>query len=86
MEYSPFAEKLKELESVSMDLSNENPKLKDLSFILQEEYHLNPESRTILFVKTRALVDVSFFLLVDNKSTQYKKTFLSSLLCNQALT
>uniref|UniRef100_A0A452S4B7 Antiviral innate immune response receptor RIG-I n=1 Tax=Ursus americanus TaxID=9643 RepID=A0A452S4B7_URSAM len=58
-----FEEKLRELESVSMDPGNENPKLQDLSFILQEEYHLNPESRTILFVKTRALVDVSFFLL-----------------------
>lgn len=64
---SPFAERLQELESISMDPSNENPKLKDLCFILQEEYHLNPETRTILFVKTRALVDVSFFLLVDNK-------------------
>ncbi|XP_058421924.1 antiviral innate immune response receptor RIG-I isoform X1 [Diceros bicornis minor] len=52
-----FEEKLQELESVSMDPSNENPKLQDLCFILQEEYHLNPETRTILFVKTRALVD-----------------------------
>ncbi|KAM9642110.1 antiviral innate immune response receptor RIG-I [Trichechus inunguis] len=54
---SRFEEKLQELEDVSMDPSHENPKLKDLCFILQEEYHLNPESRTILFVKTRALVD-----------------------------
>ncbi|XP_069332609.1 antiviral innate immune response receptor RIG-I isoform X1 [Eulemur rufifrons] len=52
-----FEEKLQELESVSMDPSKENPKLEDLCFILQEEYHLNPETRTILFVKTRALVD-----------------------------
>lgn len=57
--HSPFAEKLQELESISMDPSNENPKLKDLCFILQEEYHFNPDTRTILFVKTRALVDVS---------------------------
>ncbi|XP_036891641.1 antiviral innate immune response receptor RIG-I [Sturnira hondurensis] len=52
-----FEEKLQELESISMDPSNENPKLMDLCYILQEEYHLNPETRTILFVKTRALVD-----------------------------
>ncbi|XP_043342340.1 antiviral innate immune response receptor RIG-I-like [Cervus canadensis] len=52
-----FEEKLLELEDISMDPSNENPKLEDLSFILQEEYHLNPETRTILFAKTRALVD-----------------------------
>nr|ATW00980.1 DEAD box polypeptide 58 [Desmodus rotundus] len=52
-----FEEKLQELESISMDPSNENPKLQYLCYILQEEYHLNPETRTILFVKTRALVD-----------------------------
>ncbi|XP_003800341.1 probable ATP-dependent RNA helicase DDX58 [Otolemur garnettii] len=52
-----FEEKLQELETISVDPNNENPKLEDLCFILQEEYHLNPETRTILFVKTRALVD-----------------------------
>ena len=84
---SPFAEKLQELESISMDPSNENPKLKDLCFILQEEYHLSPETRIILFGKNKALVDVTFFLLVDNKLAQYhfiEKIVLSSLLCNQA--
>ena len=60
-----------ELEDISVDPSNENPKLKDLCFILQEEYHLNRETRTILFVKTRALVDVSVSLLVENKLAQY---------------
>ncbi|KAK2493431.1 hypothetical protein MC885_018001 [Smutsia gigantea] len=38
-----FEEKLQELESVSMDPRSENAKLKDLCFILQEEYRLNPE-------------------------------------------
>lgn len=52
-----FEEKLPELDSLSMDHNNENPKLSDLCFILQEEYHVNPDSRTILFVKTRALVN-----------------------------
>ncbi|XP_055973331.1 antiviral innate immune response receptor RIG-I isoform X2 [Sorex fumeus] len=49
-------EKLPELESLSVDPCNENPKLSDLCFILQEEYHVNPDTRTLLFVKTRALV------------------------------
>lgn len=79
----PFTEKLPELERVSMDPSNENPKLRELHLILQEEYHLNPETRTILFVKTRALVDVSCFFLVDRiwPSTIYFKdsSFLTSL-------
>ncbi|XP_045877642.1 antiviral innate immune response receptor RIG-I isoform X1 [Meles meles] len=66
-----FEEKLKELESVSMDLSNENPKLKDLSFILQEEYHFNPESRTILFVKTRALVDALKKWIEENSELSF---------------
>ncbi|XP_054996427.1 antiviral innate immune response receptor RIG-I [Sorex araneus] len=51
-----FEEKLPELESLSVDPCNENPKLSDLCFILQEEYHVNPDTRTLLFVKTRALV------------------------------
>ncbi|XP_045738473.1 antiviral innate immune response receptor RIG-I isoform X2 [Mirounga angustirostris] len=68
-----FEEKLKELESVSMDPSNENPKLQDLSFILQEEYHLNPESRTILFVKTRALVDALKKWIEENSELSFLK-------------
>uniref|UniRef100_A0A8C0R1X2 RNA helicase n=1 Tax=Canis lupus dingo TaxID=286419 RepID=A0A8C0R1X2_CANLU len=68
-----FEEKLQELESISMDLSNENPKLKDLSFILQEEYHLNPESRTILFVKTRALVDALKKWIEENSELSFLK-------------
>lgn len=79
----PFAEKLQTLESVSMDPSNENPKLQDLCFILQEEYHLNPESRTILFVKTRALVDVSFFFLwITNRTSTISLKRLSSPHCS----
>ncbi|XP_035920929.2 antiviral innate immune response receptor RIG-I isoform X1 [Halichoerus grypus] len=68
-----FEENLKELESVSMDPSNENPKLQDLSFILQEEYHLNPESRTILFVKTRALVDALKKWIEENSELSFLK-------------
>ncbi|XP_036186505.1 antiviral innate immune response receptor RIG-I isoform X1 [Myotis myotis] len=68
-----FEEKLPELESISMDPSNENPKLKDLCFILQEEYHLNPETRTILFVKTRALVDALKKWIEENSKLSFLK-------------
>ncbi|XP_030049593.1 antiviral innate immune response receptor RIG-I [Microcaecilia unicolor] len=50
-----FEDKLQELTKISEDKSNENPKLDDLAFILDEEYHMNPQTRTLLFVKTRAL-------------------------------
>ncbi|XP_043916940.1 antiviral innate immune response receptor RIG-I [Protopterus annectens] len=36
---------------------NENPKLESLTFILTEEYRINPQTRTLLFVKTRALAN-----------------------------
>ncbi|XP_023379807.1 probable ATP-dependent RNA helicase DDX58 [Pteropus vampyrus] len=68
-----FEEKLQELESISMDPSNENPKLKDLCFVLQEEYHLNPETRTILFVKTRALVDALKKWIEENPKLSFLK-------------
>uniref|UniRef100_A0A673V5Y3 Antiviral innate immune response receptor RIG-I n=1 Tax=Suricata suricatta TaxID=37032 RepID=A0A673V5Y3_SURSU len=68
-----FDEKLQELESVSVDPSNENPKLNDLCFILQEEYHLNPESRTILFVKTRALVNALKKWIEENAELSFLK-------------
>lgn len=42
------------LTDVSND--NENPKLDELQFILTESYQENPETRTLLFVNTRALV------------------------------
>ncbi|XP_018409963.1 PREDICTED: probable ATP-dependent RNA helicase DDX58 [Nanorana parkeri] len=49
-----FEVKLPKLMEIAMD--NENPKLEELQFILSESYHENPETRTLLFVKTRALV------------------------------
>ncbi|NXH52093.1 DDX58 helicase, partial [Rhabdornis inornatus] len=51
-----FQEKELELTALSKDESNENPKLEDLACILDEAYRYNPETRTILFAKTRALV------------------------------
>ncbi|XP_073907726.1 antiviral innate immune response receptor RIG-I isoform X3 [Castor canadensis] len=68
-----FEEKLKELESISTDPSNKNPKLRDLYLILQEEYHLNPETKTILFVKTRALVDALKKWIEENSALSFLK-------------
>ncbi|KAM4877276.1 antiviral innate immune response receptor RIG-I isoform 2-T2 [Thomomys bottae] len=68
-----FEEKVQELESISLDPSNENPKLKDLYLILQEEYHVNPETKTILFVKTRALVDALKNWIEENSALKFLK-------------
>ncbi|XP_071437257.1 LOW QUALITY PROTEIN: antiviral innate immune response receptor RIG-I [Pithys albifrons albifrons] len=51
-----FQEKEPELTALSKDESNENPKLEELASILDEAYRYNPQTRTILFAKTRALV------------------------------
>ncbi|NXP48462.1 DDX58 helicase, partial [Heliornis fulica] len=51
-----FQEKEAELTALSKDESNENPKLEELACILDEAYHYNPQTRTLLFAKTRALV------------------------------
>ncbi|NXY21151.1 DDX58 helicase, partial [Atrichornis clamosus] len=51
-----FQEKQPELIALSKDESNENPKLEELACILDEAYRYNPQTRTILFTKTRALV------------------------------
>ncbi|XP_013927863.1 PREDICTED: probable ATP-dependent RNA helicase DDX58 [Thamnophis sirtalis] len=53
---SNFEDNLQELTAASEDKSNENPKLEDIAEILGEAYHVDPETRTILFVKTRALL------------------------------
>ncbi|XP_071072908.1 antiviral innate immune response receptor RIG-I isoform X2 [Dasypus novemcinctus] len=68
-----FEEKLQELEDISMDPDNENPKLGDLGFILKEEYHLNPETKTILFVKTRALADALKKWIQQNSNLSFLK-------------
>ncbi|XP_065511806.1 antiviral innate immune response receptor RIG-I isoform X2 [Caloenas nicobarica] len=51
-----FQEKEPELTALSKDESNENPKLEELACILDEAYRYNPQTRALLFVKTRALV------------------------------
>ncbi|XP_069622498.1 antiviral innate immune response receptor RIG-I [Ranitomeya imitator] len=49
-----FEDELPLLQEISDD--NENPKLEELQFILIESYQENPDTRTLLFVNTRALV------------------------------
>ncbi|NXC63439.1 DDX58 helicase, partial [Aleadryas rufinucha] len=51
-----FQEKEPELTALLKDESNENPKLEELACILDEAYRYNPQTRAILFAKTRALV------------------------------
>ncbi|XP_009075234.1 PREDICTED: probable ATP-dependent RNA helicase DDX58 [Acanthisitta chloris] len=50
-----FQEKEQQLTALSKDESNENPKLEELGCILDEAYHYNPQTRAIVFAKTRAL-------------------------------
>lgn len=58
-----LSEKEPELTALSKDESNENPKLEELACILDEAYRYNPQTRTILFAKTRALVAVRYMFL-----------------------
>ncbi|KFV49812.1 putative ATP-dependent RNA helicase DDX58, partial [Tyto alba] len=51
-----FQENEPELTALSKDESNENPKLEELASILDEAYRYNPQTHTLLFAKTRALV------------------------------
>lgn len=68
-----FKEKIQELEDISTDPRNENLKLDELTFILEEQYHQNPETQTILFVKTRALADALKKWMEENPKLSYLK-------------
>ncbi|XP_062985266.1 antiviral innate immune response receptor RIG-I isoform X1 [Elgaria multicarinata webbii] len=70
---SNFEAKLPELNAASEDESNQNPKLEDVTFILEEEYRLKPQTRTILFVKTRALVAALKNWIEESPQLQYLK-------------
>ncbi|CAJ0935761.1 unnamed protein product [Ranitomeya imitator] len=61
-----FEDELPLLQEISDD--NENPKLEELQFILIESYQENPDTRTLLFVNTRALV-VAIFWTKDSISS-----------------
>uniref|UniRef100_A0A8C3RXJ2 RNA helicase n=1 Tax=Chelydra serpentina TaxID=8475 RepID=A0A8C3RXJ2_CHESE len=68
-----FEAKQQELREASEDELNENPKLEELTFILNEEYHLNPETRTLLFVTRRALVSALKKWIDENPTLSYLK-------------
>ncbi|XP_038625348.1 antiviral innate immune response receptor RIG-I [Tachyglossus aculeatus] len=69
-----FEKKQQELKNISRDEQNDNPKLKELCVLLEEEYHVNPESRTILFVKTRALANALKKWIEENPKLDYLKS------------
>ncbi|XP_069778971.1 antiviral innate immune response receptor RIG-I isoform X2 [Narcine bancroftii] len=52
-----FEAKRQELLRIEADPANENPKLTEVKKILCEEYQNNPKTKTIMFVRTRALAD-----------------------------
>ncbi|XP_039399366.1 antiviral innate immune response receptor RIG-I isoform X2 [Mauremys reevesii] len=68
-----FEAKQQELREASVDELNENPKLEELTFILNEEYRLKPETRTLLFVTTRALVSALKKWIDENPTLSYLK-------------
>ncbi|KTF86071.1 hypothetical protein cypCar_00039028 [Cyprinus carpio] len=45
----------------------QNPKLDELRFILEEEYHSNDQTRAVMFIKTRALADNIHRMTLNNK-------------------
>ncbi|NWR22876.1 DDX58 helicase, partial [Emberiza fucata] len=85
-----FQEKELELTALSKDESNENPKLEELACILDEAYHYNPETRTILFAKTRALVAALKKWIEGNPLLSYIKPdvvfLLTQFLCTVGMT
>lgn len=51
----------------------QNPKLEELRFILEEEYHNNQETRTVMFVRTRALADAMKKWIDDTDTLKFLK-------------
>ncbi|NXL94155.1 DDX58 helicase, partial [Alectura lathami] len=68
-----FQEKEPELTALSKDESNENPKLEELACILDDAYRYNPQTRTLLFAKTRALVAALKKWMEENPLLSYIK-------------
>ncbi|NXW82812.1 DDX58 helicase, partial [Alopecoenas beccarii] len=84
-----FQEKEPELTALSKNESNENPKLEELACILDEAYRYNPQTRTLLFVKTRALVAALKKWMEANPLLSHIKpdcVFLTQLLCTVGMT
>nr|XP_015201265.1 PREDICTED: probable ATP-dependent RNA helicase DDX58 isoform X1 [Lepisosteus oculatus] len=51
----------------------ENPKLKELKYILDEEYRNNDQTRTVLFVRTRALAEALKNWIDENDTLKFLK-------------
>ncbi|NXC42753.1 DDX58 helicase, partial [Penelope pileata] len=68
-----FQEKEPDLVALSKDESNENPKLEELASILDDAYRYNPQTRTLLFAKTRALVAALKNWMDENPLLSYIK-------------
>ncbi|XP_030629349.1 antiviral innate immune response receptor RIG-I [Chanos chanos] len=51
----------------------QNPKLEVLQYILDEEYHNNDQTRTVLFVRTRALADALKKWIEETDSLKFLK-------------
>uniref|UniRef100_A0A8B9BUJ4 RNA helicase n=1 Tax=Anser brachyrhynchus TaxID=132585 RepID=A0A8B9BUJ4_9AVES len=68
-----FQEKEPELTALSKDETNENPKLEELACILDDAYRYNPQTRTLLFAKTRALVAALKKCMEENPILSYIK-------------
>ncbi|KAG7323493.1 hypothetical protein KOW79_013195 [Hemibagrus wyckioides] len=51
----------------------QNPKLQELKFILDEEYRNNEQTRTVLFVRTRALTDALKKWIEETDSLKFLK-------------
>ncbi|XP_053558602.1 antiviral innate immune response receptor RIG-I [Bombina bombina] len=66
-----FEANLPKLTKIAAD--NQNPKLEELEFILGEAYHENAQTRTLLFVKTRALVTALKKWVEDTPSLSFLK-------------
>ncbi|XP_018594053.2 antiviral innate immune response receptor RIG-I isoform X2 [Scleropages formosus] len=63
----------KHLNDLSQRMDGENPKLKRLIYILNELYRLNDKTRTLLFVKTRALAEALKNWIEETESLKYLK-------------
>ncbi|KAK1174963.1 antiviral innate immune response receptor RIG-I-like [Acipenser oxyrinchus oxyrinchus] len=68
-----FEDNYQQLHQLSTEESRENPKLKELKFILDEEYRNNEQTRTVLFVRTRALAEALKNWVEENPSLAHLK-------------
>ncbi|XP_051875327.1 antiviral innate immune response receptor RIG-I-like isoform X2 [Pristis pectinata] len=66
-----FEAKKQQLLTIEADPAYENPKLTEVRKILCEEYRKNPKTKTIMFVRTRALADALRNWLKDTETLAF---------------